>query len=269
MIELIDVNYRVDKYAILTGINLKIHTGECILLAGESGSGKATFETNEKRVCREKDLVKQILGLGFPSLLMSIMYVIQGIVIMKALTNYGTTQDVAFYGAAFRLYNLFLTPIYGLMRALQPMVGINFGAKQYERVIKSFKVFAVVAFLIMLPLWLLSMLFPDSVLGLMITGRTFSATEICNFRTLVLVAPLLPIVLMAMTFWPAIKKPKPAGILGIARQVILYIPAMIILPKFFGIEWVYKGSFIIDFILSIVVLLLMKREFTILRREDI
>lgn len=233
------------------------------------GRGKATFETNEKRVCREKDLVKQILGLGFPSLLMSIMYVIQGIVIMKALTNYGTTQDVAFYGAAFRLYNLFLTPIYGLMRALQPMVGINFGAKQYERVIKSFKVFAVVAFLIMLPLWLLSMLFPDSVLGLMITGRTFSATEICNFRTLVLVAPLLPIVLMAMTFWPAIKKPKPAGILGIARQVILYIPAMIILPKFFGIEWVYKGSFIIDFILSIVVLLLMKREFTILRREDI
>ena len=126
------------------------------------GRGKATFETNEKRVCREKDLVKQILGLGFPSLLMSIMYVIQGIVIMKALTNYGTTQDVAFYGAAFRLYNLFLTPIYGLMRALQPMVGINFGAKQYERVIKSFKVFAVVAFLIMLSLWLLSMLFPNS-----------------------------------------------------------------------------------------------------------
>ena len=35
------------------------------------GRGKATFETNEKRVCREKDLVKQILGLGFPSLLMS------------------------------------------------------------------------------------------------------------------------------------------------------------------------------------------------------
>ena len=43
MIELIDVNYRVDKYAILTGINLKIHTGECILLAGESGSGKTTL----------------------------------------------------------------------------------------------------------------------------------------------------------------------------------------------------------------------------------
>ena len=43
MIELIDVNYRVDEYAILTEINLKISTGECVLLAGESGSGKTTL----------------------------------------------------------------------------------------------------------------------------------------------------------------------------------------------------------------------------------
>ena len=43
MIELIDVNYRVAEYAILTGINLKIHKGECILLVGESGSGKTTL----------------------------------------------------------------------------------------------------------------------------------------------------------------------------------------------------------------------------------
>ena len=43
MIELIDVNYRIDEYAILTEINLKIPTGECVLLAGESGSGKTTL----------------------------------------------------------------------------------------------------------------------------------------------------------------------------------------------------------------------------------
>jgi len=39
MIEFIDVNYRVAEYAILTGINLKIQKGECVLLVGESGSG--------------------------------------------------------------------------------------------------------------------------------------------------------------------------------------------------------------------------------------
>lgn len=68
--------------------------------------------------------------------------------------SYGNANDVSFYGAAFRLFNLFLTPIYGLMRALQPAIGINFGSGNYNRVSKSFKVFALAATLIMLPFWL-------------------------------------------------------------------------------------------------------------------
>lgn len=229
--------------------------------------GKPGFETNERRICRERDLIKQILSLGFPSLIMSIMYVIQGFVVMKALTAYGTTTDLAFYGAAFRLLNLFFTPIYGLMRALQPAVGINYGAGNNERVIKSFKIFAFTAFLLMLPVWLISMIFPDMMLGTMLPDKIFSHSEIMNFRILILVAPMIPIIMMAMTFWPAIERPKPAAIMGIARQLILYVPAMIILPRFFGIDWIYKGSFIIDFALSILVIFMIMKDFRSLREQ--
>ena len=72
---------------------------------------------------------------------------------------------------------------------------------------------------------------------------------------------------MAMTFWPAIKKPKPAGILGIVRQALLYIPAMILLPKYFGIGWIYRGLFLIDLLLSGLVLLLIAGEFKKLRQS--
>ncbi|MDO5713601.1 MAG: MATE family efflux transporter [Tissierellia bacterium] len=187
---------------------------------------------------------------------------------MSSLNEYGTVKDVAFYGMVFRIFNLSLTPIYGLMRALQPTVGINFGAEKYERVISSFKIFAIAALIIMLPLWLITIVFPTSIFNLMLPGKEFLQSDITNFRIFMTLAPFLPVVFMAMTFWPAIKKPKPAGIIGIARQAFLYIPLMIILPKYFGISWIYKGSFLIDISLSILIVFLISKEFKGLRQLE-
>ncbi len=68
-----------------------------------------------------------------------------------------------------------------------------------------------------------------------------------------------------MTFFPAIKKTKPAMWLGIGRQLFLYIPLMLILPKIFGIGSIYYGSFAIDFCLTFLVIVMMVKEFRILR----
>ena len=230
---------------------------------------KATFETNELKISRDKNITKQILSLGFPSLIMTTMSVVQGMIVMYALNRYGTASDVAFYGVVYRIFIFLLTPIFGLMRALQPAMGINFGAKRYDRVISSFKVFAVAAFIMIFPFWLIMMVAPDMVLSIMLPVREFLSSDLMNFRTFVGLLPVLPIMFMAMTMWPAINNSKPAGIIGIARQLILYVPAMLVLPKYFGVGWVYKGAFFIDLIIIIIVYLLVKREFSKLRRGDV
>lgn len=196
---------------------------------------------------------------------MTIMSVVQGVIILKALNTYGTTSDVFFYGIAFRVMSLFMTPILGLMRALQPVVGINFGARQYRRVIGFYKVFTATACILVLPLWLFFMVFPNGVLHLMMPDALFSLRHHHYFRLTISVTPLLCVVLTAMTFWPAIKKPKPAMIFGIGRQLFLYIPLMIVLPKFFGIASIYVGSFLIDLVLAIIILVMITREFNTLR----
>ena len=230
---------------------------------------KATFETNELKISRDKSITKQILSLGFPSLIMTTMSVVQGMIVMYALNRYGTASDVAFYGVVYRIFIFLLTPVFGLMRALQPAMGINFGAKQYDRVINSFKVFAVAAFIMIVPFWLIMMLAPDMVLSIMLPVRAFLSSDLMNFRIFVGLLPVLPIIFMAMTMWPAINNSKPAGIIGIARQLILYVPAMLVLPKYFGVGWVYKGAFFIDLIIIVIVCLLVKREFSKLRRGEV
>ena len=70
---------------------------------------------------------------------------------------------------------------------------------------------------------------------------------------------------MGMTFFPAIDNAKPAAIIGIVRQLIFYVPVMLILPRFFGIQWVYWGSAGIDFVIALWVAFLLKKEFHTLK----
>lgn len=229
--------------------------------------GKASFEANPLKIYRDKNLLKDIFSMGIPSLIMSVMSLVQAVVVFNALSRYGTTYDLALYGAIYRIFTLLLTPIFGLMRALQPVIGINYGAKKNLRVIQSFKIFALASTLLMLPFWLLIMVKPAAVLSLMFPERIFDMTSLFYFRTHMALLPVLPIIFMAMTFYPAINKGKPASILGIARQLVFYVPVMLLLPKMFGIQWVYYGTFLIDTVITIWVFILIRKEFAILRNE--
>lgn len=241
----------------------------CLLFFIYCKRKKANFETNEAKFYFDKDIIKEIVGIGVPSFIMTIMTVIQGLIILKALNTFGTTSDVSFYGMVFRILNLLMTPIYGLMRALQPAVGINYGAGKTDRVIGFYKVFSAVSFVLILPMWLTSIIAPEFVLHLMLPTGEFGMTNLNYFRIIILILPMLCMVLTAMTFFPAIKKPKPAMLLGIGRQVFLYIPLMIILPKIFGIGAIYYGSFAIDLCVTFVVIIMMVKEFKALRNTGV
>jgi putative MATE family efflux protein len=104
------------------------------------GRGHASFKSRLFIVHRDKEIVRSILRLGASSMLMAVMSLIQAIVVFNALSRYGTMADIAFYGVVFRVFQFLLTPIFGLMRALQPVLGINYGARQYDRVISSYKI---------------------------------------------------------------------------------------------------------------------------------
>ena len=228
--------------------------------------GRASFNANIFTVRADKEIIKEIVSLGMSSLIMSVMGIIQSVIILRALKTYGSDLDITFYGAVFRIFNFSLTPIYGLMRALQPVAGINYGAQKYERSISSFKIFSFVALVVMLPFWMVAMINPWLILGSMLPKVTFDLGYIFSFRIFMSIAPLLSVTMTAMTFWPSIKKATPAMVIGLGRQLFLYIPLMIILPKIFGIQSIYIGSFIIDLSLSVIVILVLSKDFRSLRK---
>ncbi|GMO24790.1 MAG: MATE family efflux transporter [Termitinemataceae bacterium] len=230
------------------------------------GGGRASFKTNVFAFYADKDIISPVMKLGSPALIMQVMTIFQGAVVFNTLSSIGATADVAFFGVVYRVFSFLTTLMGGLMKALQPVCGINYGAGNYMRVIHAYFVYTVTAILLTVPFWLISMAAPRLVLALLLPGAAFSSAQIAYCRIYMAILPLISLLYMAMTLFPAIGKGAPAAVLGLARQGVLYIPMALLLPRFFGIGGIYYGSFAVDAILVAAALLLVKREFNAMRK---
>lgn len=241
-------NMGVSGAAWATNIGMLIY---CIVGYHYFKSGKASFQSDVHSLSFDKTVFQSIIKLGLPGFIITVMGLVQAAVVFNAIVNVGTEKDLAFFAAANRIQLFLMTPLFGLMRALQPVVGVNFGAGEYQRVKETFILFCKTGFYLILPFWTLLLLFPETSLSLVLPEMVFDYTDLWHFRVYMVVLPFLPIVFMALTYLPAIEQPKWASIIGMARQVVFYVPVMLFLPSWLGISGIYYGATAIDLVITL------------------
>ena len=210
--------------------------------------GQASYPVDPYFLGLPVALTRRILKLGTPALIMSSMGVIQAIVVFNVLSRIGTESDIAFYGAAWRIMLFLLTPLFGMMRAFQPVAGFNYGASQLPRVRICFWTFVQAGVVLIFPVWLLLVLFPEQALTLMLPGVVFDREQLNLFRILLLPVPLLPLVFTALALLPAIEQPLKATTVSVSRQLLLYVPVMLTVPPMIGVSGIYYGSMAIELV---------------------
>ena len=223
--------------------------------------GQASYLVDARFIGLPRRLTRRIVRLGTPAMIMSSMGLIQAVVVFNMLARIGDEYDIAFFGAAWRLLLFIITPLFGLMRAFQPVAGMNYGAGQWQRVQQSYWTFVAAGALLIVPIWIGMTLFPDPVLGLMMPEAVFSSVDLHHFRVLMLVLPVLPLVFTALALLPAIEQPGKATLVSVSRQLLLYAPVMLLLPRFIGVSGVYYGSTAIDFLCAMWLLAIVLHTF--------
>jgi putative MATE family efflux protein len=223
--------------------------------------GKATFAANIDSLRYDKRVFRRILELGFPGFILSVMGLVQAIVVFNAIVGVSNDldSDLAFFAAANRIMLLLMTPLFGLMRALQPIAGVNYGARQYGRTKDAYWLFVRTGFYIVFPFWIIMNLFPEQSLHLVLPDADFSAQEITFFRLYMFMLPIFPLVFNALTWLPAIDRPKFATYIGMARQLFFFVPVMLILPRFMGLSGVYYGATAIDVVVTILLVIIVRK----------
>ncbi|WP_438044476.1 MATE family efflux transporter [Sorangium sp. So ce128] len=227
--------------------------------------GRASFDTAWRTIRIDPSIRRQIVSLGMPAMIVCIMGVVQNLVVYGAVSTHGTEQDVAFFAACNRISMFMMTPLFGLMRALQPVEGLSYGAGRYGRVKQAFSQFSIAGLVLLLPFWFSMMLAPEAVLGSMLPGFDFAAQQLLDFRISVLALPVMPWVFMALAFFPSVERAKLASALALLRQLVFYLPLMWLLPKIAGVSGVFWANAAIDIAIFVLVIPLVGREF---RRLD-
>lgn len=221
---------------------------------------RASFKTRFWSLKTDPVILKETFSLGTPGFVMMVMIVIQNIAAFNALAKYGTAMDITFYTAVNRFYILLNTPLWGLMRALQPVAGMNYGAQQYDRCIRAYRLFSFTGLLILLPFWLFVCFYPSGVMAVMIPDTAFTTIQLNDFRIFMSVLLIMPFVFMAMVWLPSVENAAPATVITILRQLVFYIPALLLAPRFYGVSGIYIASAAIDWIIFVMMMYAVRQR---------
>ncbi|MBS6064171.1 MAG: MATE family efflux transporter, partial [Peptostreptococcaceae bacterium] len=164
-------------------------------------------------------------------------------------------------------YAFSFIPLWGMSQGLQPVVGTNFGAKQYDRVRDAMKVFSIGGLVLAGIFWIPSLLLSSQILSLFGVEANIIAQGVGNFRLFYSVFILYGVMVMTITFFQSIGNGKKAGTIVMLRQLFLFVPAMILLPMIFGVKAVWFTQPLVDFIMIVVGIFMMIGELNKMGKE--
>ncbi len=137
---------------------------------------------------------------------------------------------------------------------MQPILGFNYGAGQWERVMRTLKIGIGLGVAITTVGWIVTELLPNTVSSLFTTDSTLIEIARRGFRIYFICYPVVGCQIVIQNFFQSVGKPKLSIFLSLTRQLIFLIPFLIIFPRFFGVDGVWasmSASDIIAFLFAV------------------
>ena len=215
-------------------------------------------------------IVAGIISIGIAPFMIQICASVVVIFVNKALQHHGGDVYIGAYGVINRVVMLFIMVVAGLNQGMQPIVGYNYGARQYDRVIKTLKMTIFCAVCVTTTGFLVSRLIPRAVVSLFVgddggadAGALIDAAE-HGMRVILTMFPLVGFQIVTGNFFQYIGKAKRAILLSMTRQMLFLVPLLIVLPPVFGTDGVWYSMPVADSLatlLAAVLLFFQMRKF--------
>ncbi len=216
---------------------------------------KAYFRFGKSMFGFSGALALQIMYTGVSSFTVSLCNSIVSIFLNRTAKKYGSDVAIAGLGVVTTLQHFIVTPAQAVHMGWQSIIGYNFGARLFDRIRRTVRTGIIACVVILTAEWIVMQLFAHA----LVTPFCKSSPELEDFaaralRIYLVMLPIIPLQQLGSGFFQAIRRPLHAVVLSLTRQFIILIPALAILPKFFGMDGVLFAQPTAD-LLSVIITL--------------
>lgn len=231
--------------------------GMCVSLWFYLG-GKTLLSPSFKYVRPTAEILKEIFWVGVPATLETLLTSAAYIVNNNLAVGYGELT-VAAMGIAQKILSLGNYVYQGFAAGTQPIMGYNYGAKNYRRMIDVLKAGVMVCSGTELCIMAVYGVFAPQLIGIFTDSAEVIATGSRVLRTIMCILPFVGAVSMSRMSFQAMGKPQFAFAITLVRQLFLYVPLLLILNRVFGFGGIIWAQPVTEFIMMTVSLTLLYR----------
>lgn len=205
-------------------------------------------------------VAKRVAALGSSSFINQMGVLVLQIAINNTVTHYGALsvygEDIPLtcMGIVMKVNQVMIALLIGIAGGAQPISGFNYGARQYGRVKKTYLMAVAGATGVAAAGFVVFHFFPQYIVALFGKGNElYESFAVLAFRTVLLLVCFSGVQLVSANFFQSIGKPMRAMVLTASRQLLFFLPAVLILPRFFGIVgalWAFPISDGLAFLLA-------------------
>lgn len=209
----------------------------------------------------KRKIVFDSLAIGMSPFLMNIAACFIVIIVNQGFKRYGGDLAIGAFGIVNRLSFIVVMIVMGLNQGMQPIAGYNFGAKLYGRVNKVLKLTITYATAVTTSGFLVGVLVPDLVVEIFTSDAELKELSATGLRITLMFFPIVGFQMVASNFFQSIGMAGKAIFLSLTRQMLILLPCLLVLPRFFGAAGVWYSMPVSDLLAGLMALVMLVMQF--------
>lgn len=235
-----------------------------------------TFKLTKESFKINIGIFKNIIKLGISTFITQMSIVIISLVCNIMLSKYGAKSKygsdipIAVIGIVMKVFSIVINIIVGVILGAQPILGYNYGAKNIKRVKETFKKVVIISVIVGIISTIIFELCPNIIIKIFGSDeKLYIDFAVLTFRLFLLLVTFTCLIKMCSIFFQAVGEPTKAAIVSLSRDIVCFVPLVIILPKHMGIKGVLISAPIADIIGIIVTIILIIKFFKNLKTKKV